>query len=444
MSYLNLIKMRKFFLILLMVPLLIVSCKKKTVAPVYTNDEMARDTLYDIMNQYYLWYDKMPTVVKTNYSNPYTLLEAMRYKAVDRWSFIETYSEFEARYSGTFVGHGIMMGLDPSNQVRMAQVYNGADLYKKGVRRGWIVKTLNGTALAPIFINGDATAYSNLIGPATAGVTNTFVFQTPAGKDSTITTTKAEFTLNTVLVADTLHLNSGIAGHIVFDQFIPPSDVELDTAFALFSRSNITNLIVDLRYNGGGDLNVDRYFASYIAGASKVGTKFLSLQFNDKNSDLNGDYNYISHSNSVSLSKVVFITTRNTASASEDLINGLKPVFQGNLICLGDTTDGKPVGMAGLNYSTYYMFWPIVFKVVNSAGVSDFYSGLPPAKYVTDDITHDFSDRNESCLKEAIYYLDHGTLSSKGAYMYIPSYQLGEKSFKPTNAYINSLEDLKK
>ena len=72
--------MKKLIIILLIIPLFIVSCKKKDVPPVYTTDEMARDKLYDIMNQYYLWYDLMPVVTKENYATPYTLLDAMMYR----------------------------------------------------------------------------------------------------------------------------------------------------------------------------------------------------------------------------------------------------------------------------------------------------------------------------------------------------------------------------
>ena len=159
-----------------------------------------------------------------------------------------------------------------------------------GVRRGWIVKKLNGTDLAPVFIAKDATTYNQLIGTSTAGVTNTFLFQTPEGKDSTIVSTKAAFTLNTVILADTLHLKSGITGHLVFDEFIPPSNAELQTAFAYFSLNNINNLIVDLRYNGGGDLSVLQNMASYVAGAAKFNTTFLTLTYNDKNSQYNVSY----------------------------------------------------------------------------------------------------------------------------------------------------------
>jgi C-terminal processing protease CtpA/Prc len=377
----------------------------------------------------------MPVVVKTDYQDPYELMDAMMYKTLDRWSFVETYEEYLNMDQGAFVGHGISMGLDQSNQVRIAEIYNLSPLYSLGVRRGWIVKKLNGTDLAPIFIANDGTAYNQLIGAATVGLTNTFLFQTPAGKDSTITSAKASFTLNTVIVADTLQLKSGITGHLVFDQFIPPSNDELQTAFTYFSQNNVKDLIVDLRYNGGGDLSVLTNMASYVAGAAQVNNPFLIATFNDKNTAYNTTFNFTTVSSPLSVSKVIVITTRGTASASEDFINGLKPIL--DVRTLGDTTNGKPVGMVGFPYQTSYMFWPITFSLVNSAGQGDFYKGFAPDKYVPDDITHDWSDRNEACLKEAIYYLEHGSVSSKGLYVGgKPSIKFDEKSAKNNNAYI--------
>jgi carboxyl-terminal processing protease len=428
--------MRKLILFILLISFFITSCKKKDVLPTYTTDEMARDELYDVMNQDYLWYNLMPAVVKEDYKTPYTLLEAMRYKALDRWSFIQTYEEFIAMYSGSFVGHGIRIGLDPSDQTRIVQIFSESDLFKKGVRRGWIIKNLNGTPLAPIFLSGDAAAYNSLIGPAQAGITNTFDFQTPEGKDSTITTTKSSIILNTVITADTLHLSTGVTGYLVFDQFIPPSNAELDTAFSFFRKSNITSLIVDLRYNGGGDLNVLTNMASYIAGSARINLPFINFTYNDKLLSENSTFKFRSVSAPVNVSKLVFITTRYTASASEDLINGLRPYFNANLVSIGDTTDGKPVGMNLIQYSNSYMFWPITFNVLNSEGHNDFFAGIAPQKYVTDDVTHDFGDKNEACLKEAIYYLENGSFSSKGGYIYRPSVQFSEKPEKYNNALI--------
>jgi C-terminal processing protease CtpA/Prc len=360
----------------------------------------------------------------------------MEYKTLDRWSFVQTYDQYEAQSRGTFVGHGISMGLDPSNQVRIAQIYSRSPLYPLGVRRGWIVKNINGTDLARIFISKDSAAYNQAIGHSTVGLTNTFLFQTPLGKDTTITSAKDSFKLNTVILADTLHLKSGITGHLVFDQFIPPSNQELQTAFTYFSQNNIKDLIVDLRYNGGGDLDVLTNMASYVAGAAQVNKPFLTLTFNDKNTSSNGTYKFNSVSAPQSLSKVIVITTRGTASASEDFINGLKHYL--DIRTIGDTTNGKPVGMVGFQYQTSYMFFPITFSLVNSAGQGDFYQGFVPDKYVPDDITHDWSDRNEACLKEAIYYLENGNVSAKGFYVNEkqPSVIFSEKSGKINNVYI--------
>ena len=431
--------MKKFIFIMFLIVLGFSSCKKNvSPAPAPTADEQARDTLYYIMNQYYFWYKQMPVVTKTDYKDPNTLLTAMEYKTLDRWSFIQTYAQYIAQSTGSFVGHGIQMGMDPLNQVRIAQIYSNSPLYTKGVRRGWIVKKLNGTPLAPIFLTNDATAYSNLIGASTAGITNTFLFQTPAGKDSTISSAKASFTLNTVILADTLHLKSGITGHLVFDQFIPPSNQELQSAFTYFSQNNIKDLIVDLRYNGGGDLSVLTNMASYVAGSTKFNTPFLTLTFNDKNAAANQSFPFVSVAAPLSITRLVVITTRGTASASEDFINGLKPSF--DVKTIGDTTNGKPVGMYGFGYPSHlpnYIFWPITFSLVNSAGQGEFYKGFAPLKYVPDDVTHDWNDRNEACLRESIYYLEHGNVSTKSlAVKQQPTIVFSEKSAKSNNAYI--------
>jgi len=432
--------MKKLVILLLLTIIGLSSCKKDVTprSTPLTVDEQARDSLYFIMNEYYFWYKLMPVVVKTDYKDPYALLDAMQYKTLDRWSFVQTYDQYIAQTTGSFVGHGISMGLDPSNKVRIVQIYANSPLYSKGVRRGWIVKKLNGTDLASIFIAQDGTAYSNLIGTSTAGITNTFLFQTPAGKDSTIASTKTSFTLNTVILADTLHLKSGITGHLVFDQFIPPSNQELLSAFTYFSQNNIKDLIVDLRYNGGGDISVLTNMASYVAGAAKLNTTFLTLTYNDKNQASNRSFKFVSVLSPLSISRLVVITTRGTASASEDFINGLNPSF--DVKTIGDTTNGKPVGMNGFGYPSSnpaYIFWPITFSLVNSFGQGDFYKGFAPTKNVIDDITHDWNDRSEACLKESIYYLEHGNVSTKGLYVGKQSSAIfSEKTGKNNNAYI--------
>jgi carboxyl-terminal processing protease len=433
--------MKKIIFLLTILLLLFSSCKKKTVEPDNTvTASMARDTLYYIMKDWYYWYD-MPEAVavnssnKANYDDPYSLLEAMRYKTLDRWSFIADYDEFMAEMQGTFVGHGFRIGLDASGKARISMIYNKSALYTEGVRRGWIVKTINGTDIAPILIAGDAAAYTKVIGPGTAGITNIFVFTKPDGTDVTITSTKSTFTQNTVLLSETLQLTTGPTGHLVFESFITPSSDELASAFAAFKANGIKDLILDLRYNSGGYLYIAQTLASYIGGDVLQDKVFAKMQYNDQHPAMeNTSFLFKTTPYSLALPRLVVITTRSTASASEAVMNGLKPFA--TVISIGDTTNGKPAGMNGWEVGKKYFIWPITFKMINSQNQGEYFDGIAPAKIVADDITHDFNDREELCLKEAIHYLETGSVS-KGVTGKISRHaQYSEKPAWLNNAFV--------
>jgi carboxyl-terminal processing protease len=401
---------------------------------------MARDSLYYIMKDWYYWYN-MPEIVsitvsnKGNYEDPYKLLEAMRYQVLDRWSFVADYDKFLADMQGTFVGHGFSLGIDGSGNARIALIYDKSPLYLSGVRRGWIVKKINDTEVAPILIRGDAAAYSSLIGPNQAGITNVFLFQRPDGTEVTISSTKSAFTVNTILKCDTLHLLNGITGHLVTESFIVPTAQELEAAFAFFKANDVKDLILDLRYNGGGYINIAQILASYIAGDARQGNVFVKLQYNDKRQEANLTYNFLAVNNSIALPRLVVITKRSTASASEAVINGLRPYVY--VVTIGDTTYGKPVGMTGWAISQKYYMWPVTFKIVNVQDQGDYYDGLLPNKFVTDDITHDFSDKEELCLKEAIHYLETGSFTTKRELEFKRNPVYSEKPDWMNNSFVN-------
>jgi carboxyl-terminal processing protease len=394
---------------------------------------MARDSLYYIMKQWYYWYDQMPVVKKENYKDPYELLEAMMYKTLDKWSFVADYDEFVAEMEGEFVGHGIRIGIDENLKARIAMIYSKSALYAQGVRRGWLVKSVNGTDIAPLIINKDTVAYNNVMGHSTVGVTNKFVFVKPDATEVEISSTKSSFKINTVLLYDTLKLSSGITGHLVFESFKEHSPEELAAAFNFFEANNIQDLILDLRYNSGGYLSVADTLASQIAGNRNAnpGSVFAILKYNNKNQIQNYSYRFSNSGNSLSLTRLVVISTRLTASASEAVMNCLKPYM--DVISIGDTTNGKPVGMNGWPVAEKYFYWPITFKVVNKNSEGDYFDGIIPSKLVSDDITHDFNDRNELCLKEAIHYLEKGVFSSKKT---TPFYRYPQFSERP--AWMNN------
>ena len=413
--------MKKFIIIQVLVLVLFGSCRKDDLK--LPDDEgavtpaMARDSLWNIMNEWYYWYKDMPQVNKNDYADPYELIDAMRYTEFDRWSYVEDYDKFLAEMNGVFVGHGYRFGMDDSGNARIAMIYPTSQLYKLGVRRGWIIKKINDTEIAPILLSGDIEAYNQIVGPPIPGRINTFDFVKPDGSSVRIADTKTQFNINSVIHFDTLHLSSGITGHLVLESFIVPTVQELNSAFAAFKAFGVTDLILDLRYNSGGYLYIANTLASYIAGNSYSGTVFAKTQYNDRHEEENGFYKYTSTSFPLNLTRLAVITTRATASASEAVMNGLSTIM--DVVSIGDTTNGKPSGMNGWSVGEKYYFWPVTFMLMNSNDEGDFFNGIEPSKVVTDDITHDFNDKNEYCLKEAIHYLETGSVSTKGSGEYM-------------------------
>jgi carboxyl-terminal processing protease len=433
--------MKKLLILLTGFIVLFLSCRKDNITPstIDYTPAMGRDTLFSIMKDWYYW-NNMPEPSsvtlsnKSNYKDPYELLEAMRYKALDRWSFVADYDQYTAEYQGDFVGHGIRIGLASDGSARIAAIYNKSPLYASGVRRGWIVEKVNNVDVAAFLLANGPYVMNELFGEGKEGITNIFLFKTPSGTDTTISSTKTAFKVNTVLVRDTLQLSTGITGHLVLDSFIEPTVDELTTAFAKFKTYGVKDLILDLRYNQGGLLFIATVLGSFIVGNEIEGSVFIRLQYNNRHIQDETILPFLYTIFPLSIPRIIVITTRSTASASEAFINGLKPFV--NVVIIGDTTDGKPVGMNMWNVGSKYIMVPITFKTVNANNEGDYYEGFPPSKVAPDDITHDFSDREESCLKEAIYYLENGFVSTKGLQEFkrFPTYS--EKPEWMNNAFV--------
>jgi C-terminal processing protease CtpA/Prc len=356
----------------------------------------------------------MPTVKLSDYGSPEEILEALRYKDRDRWSFVTDYESFMASMQGTFVGHGIRMSLDNSKNVRVVSLYEGSDLWPMGVRRGWIILEINDTPIAPIFISGNDAAYDALMGPSTAGHTNKFLFKKPDGTTVTYSSTKSSFTINSVTAAKILDLTSGKTGYLSFETFIDPSEQELNEAFAVFKANNITDLIIDLRYNTGGYMNIAQQLSSLVMKPADTTKICYKLEYNSLvGPEWNESFNFIRTDSPLGLDRVVFITTRSSASASEVVINSLKPYV--GVTIVGDTTHGKPAGMNIWGYpfpsntvpnpDYQYVFAPITFEYVNASDEGRFYDGLEPDVLAADDITRDFGDPQEASLAAAIAVL---------------------------------------
>jgi C-terminal processing protease CtpA/Prc len=406
--------------------------------------ERARDLLFYEMKEWYLWNDMTEALSvtdanKDNYIDPYELLEAMRYKALDKWSFVADYWDFMGMEEGDFAGHGISMGLDQNGIARITTIYNQSDLYPNGVRRGWIIEKINNVVITPDLFEGEGLY--NLLGPPTPGRSNTFLFIKPSGEKVEITSVKSAFTMNAVLLAEVLQLESGPTGHLVLDTFWEYAYDEIETAFSFFKANGVTDLILDLRYNAGGDLFLADILASHLVGNSLAGNTFLSLKYNSLHQDFNFDIPFFETESPLDLSRVAIITTGLTASASETVINGLKPFM--DVVTIGQTTYGKPVAGPIIPFYPLYVAYVIELKAVNSQNEGDYWEGIFPTKNEIDDITHDFNDKEELCLNEAITYLETGSVSTKGVQIFKTTPTYSEKPAWMNNMFIDKNKVLK-
>ncbi len=444
-----------FFIIILIVPLLSACTREPDPDPVdeYTFEERARDGLYDLMKVMYLWKDKIPTLKVSDYDNPEEILEKMRNLPQDRWSFVADYDAFMASMQGTFVGHGIRMGLDPANNVRVVSLYKNSDMWPKGVRRGWIIKKVNGVELAPLFMSSDGTAYNNLMGPSTAGHVNTFTFIKPDATEVTISSTKASFTINSVTADTVFDRGARKIAYLAFETFIEPSEGELNAAFAKFKTKGATDLIIDLRYNGGGYMSIAQQLASLVVDNTYTTRVCYRLKYNSTvASEWDESFNFMETTSPLGLDKVVFITTRGSASASEVVINSLLPWIDVSIV--GDTTHGKPAGMnlwgypfpsnSNPNPDYKYVFAPITFEYVNSANQGGFYEGMLPDVKANDDVTHDFGDTNELSLKAALALIEGTGTKGASAEPFRRTRIFSEGNQLPQNLILDSPKTFKK
>ena len=383
--------------------ILLFSCEKEKVYPDYKTTE----EFYSLMETWYFWIDSIPGVDADEYSDPYDLLESMRYQQKDRWSYITTQEAFDQYYQeGTFVGYGFGFAPDKDGNLRITFVFDDSDLSADGVTRGWIIKEINGEV---VDLDSDLT---NMLGAEEIGISNHFVLESPEGEVVSRTYSKKLVAMNTVLYRDVIAVSTKKVGYLSFKSFIGPSIAELDEAFNYFNSENIDELIIDLRYNGGGQVDVAMYLTGLFIPDELNEQVFLKYIHNNARKAEDYSYYLEQQANSVRLNKVYFITSKASASASEAIINGLKPYMDVYLV--GDDTYGKPVGMYSFfSKISNLAYVPVTFKILNANDQGDYYNGLPANSYVDDDITKDFGDLNEACLNEALYHTENGSFSSK-------------------------------
>ncbi|MGC9309047.1 MAG: S41 family peptidase, partial [Thermoplasmatota archaeon] len=348
--------------------------------------------LYTIMYDYYLWYDNLPSVPLYYYNDPETLMEDVVYTPVDRWSFVSTVEEMKKYFeTGAMIGYGVLF-LTRDDDLWVGYLYDDSPLKKMGVKRGWRLQNVDGQKV-------NSSNLGDVIGD---GQSHTLTFLDEDTSLKSVTASPSEVNINTVVYSSIIDIDSTKAGYMVLESFIEPSIAEINSVFSSFVAEGIDELILDLRYNGGGLISVAEHLGNSIAAQKTSGNIFFKYIFNDKQSSSNEIIYFRNNDYNLGLNRLIVITTNNTASASELVINGLKPYI--DVVLVGTTTHGKPVGMIQYEYEEH-AFLPVVFETVNANDQGKFYDGIPVDVQAWDDYTKNWGDTTEASLKAAIDYI---------------------------------------
>lgn len=374
-------RMIKNILVSIICIVLFSSCEKSDNYRATENDEINL-FIWRAMNTYYLWQPNVPDLSDTrfsnvgqlyseyaNFSSPREVFESLRYQpgVVDRFSWIvDDYIALENSFQGITLNNGMEFGLvryanDASKVFGYVRyVIPGSDAESKSINRGMLFTEVDGTQLTESNYRDLLFDGSNIYTIALAD----FNDGNPTPNGTTISLTKTQLQENPVAIVKTIDEGTHKIGYLMYNQFSNSFDAQLNQAFATLKSENITDLIIDLRYNGGGRVSSATYLGGMVTGQFN-GQLFSKEQWNTKvqealdaslfdnyftNEILNRDQNQNiilqEPINSLNLNSVYFITTKSTASASELVMNSLSAYI--DVKSVGLTTTGKVYGSVTL------------------------------------------------------------------------------------------------
>jgi C-terminal processing protease CtpA/Prc len=404
------------------------------------------------MNEAYLWYREVPSVdtadplfnlpsVPTSLDNYFEALKTRATtasgKRKDQFSFTYPTAEYEALSEAGIVGGfgaaWIMGSPTPPRNVRIAYVDPGTPAAAQGLARGMTVVSVDGVSIDDNTDAGVATLNEGLFSPQ-IGQSYTFVLADLAGVQRSVTMVAQSITLTSVQNVRTIGTASGNVGYMTFNDHILPAESQLIAAFTQLASSGVNDLVLDLRYNGGGALYIASQVGYMVAGnARTAGRTFERLLFSDRrSSDTNDPDNNFGFFNvasgfdgtdttantplpSLNLGRLYVLASPDTCSASEAIVNGLRGIGV-EVVLVGGTTCGKPYGFTakdncGLSY------FPIEFQGVNDQGFGDYADGFAPTSTcsVADDFSRALGDSSEGMLAAALRHRASGSCSGSSA-----------------------------
>jgi len=321
--------------------------------------------------------------------------------------------------SGSTAGFGIRLALN-SGQRRLfiAEAYEGAPALAAGIDRGTEILAIGTSASnlrtidAIIAAEGNG-GVNNALGPSTAGTTRVLRISNAQGTRD-VSVAKAEFSLPPVSErygARILDDGGKRVGYVNLRTFgTQTADPALRSAFASFKAAGITEVIVDMRYNGGGLVSIANLLGDLLGGNRQTSDVFSITAFRAEKSSNNSTRFFSPKSESIAPTKIAFIGTGSSASASELVINSMVPYLKTNMALIGTNTFGKPVGQIALDRAACDdRFRVVAFATQNADRQGDYFGGLattvPVSCQAADDISRQLGDPQEASTRQALDFL---------------------------------------
>jgi len=351
--------------------------------------------IHDLFLSEYLWYDQVSSNVDYEaYTTPQEMINALRVTPPDIWSYTMTSQEYEDHANQTTSGFGF--GITSGFIIYSVRI--DAPAYGK-LQRGDQILEINNTPIT----------YERLI-EASENIGHETLFTILRGvEELQIAVTANPYSFK-VTLGQVIQQDSKNVGYLRYDSFTENSVNELETVFSHFKDMHIEELVIDLRYNGGGSLAVASTLLDNITNRY-AGQRQVYLDWNPNYQHRNSAYYFedidMQDGNELDLNRVIFLVTQDSASASELVISALKPYLgDHNVITVGDFTHGKPVGMSGYVDGNNFYFL-VNFFVRNTLGETTSFDGISPTCSAQDDLSYLRGDSREAMLSTALYYSTH-------------------------------------
>ena len=386
------------------------------------------------LREWYLFPDTLPaTLDPTPYATVPDYIDALtataRAQNKDRFfTYLTSIAEEDAFFdAGSSAGYGFRLGYDPTeNRIAVIETFEGTPALAAGIDRGTEIVGI-GTTTANIR-NVDAIIAAegldgvfDAFGPATAGTRRVLRIADAAGTRD-VTVAQADYDLTPVSSrygAKIIDDGGRRVGYVNLRTFISTADPALRQAFAQFRSGGVTDIIVDLRYNGGGLVSTAELFSDLLGGARSASEVQSYTTFRPEKSVNNDTKFFAPQPQSVAPTRIAFIGTDGTASASELVINAALPYFHARAALIGSNTYGKPVGQIPLDLAACDDRLRVVaFATQNAARQGDYYDGLATKVEAScqaeDDIAHALGDPQEASTRAALDFLAGRTCTPIG------------------------------